>query len=133
MHIGLAPQHFRSLLTVSENSCYNLRSSDRIVLVDPSIRTKKTLSWETEHFQLLHQKYGTTFYYISGTKRTLMHLILILHYFLQCAFDHIYMLILHNIYVVVNFLSQVIFMFPLFFGMVMYANEVETKKNIKIT
>ena len=24
-------------------------------------------------------------------------------------------------------------MFPLFFGMVMYANEVETKKNIKIT
>ena len=37
------------------------------------------------------------------------------------------------IYVVVNFLSQVIFMFPLFFGMVMYANEVETKKNIKIT
>ena len=43
------------------------------------------------------------------------------------------MLILHNIYVVVNFLSQVIFMFPLFFGMVMYANEVETKKNIKIT
>ena len=115
MHIGLAPQHFRSLLTVSENSCYNLRSSDRIVLVDPSIRTKKTLSWETEHFQLLHQKYGTTFYYISGTKRTLIHLILILHYFLQCAFDHIYMLILHNIYVVVNFLSQVIFMFPLFF------------------
>ena len=37
------------------------------------------------------------------------------------------------IYVVVNFLSQVISMFPLFFGMVMYANEVETKKNIKIT
>ena len=37
------------------------------------------------------------------------------------------------IYVVVNFLSQVIFMFPLFFGMVMYANEVETTKNIKIT
>ena len=33
----------------------------------------------------------------------------------------------HNIYVVVNFLSQVIFVFLLFLGMVMYANEVETK------
>ena len=33
-----------------------------------------------------------------------------------------------KIYVVVNFLSQVIFVFLLFFGMVMYANEVETKE-----
>ena len=32
-------------------------------------------------------------------------------------------------YVVVNFLSQVIFVFPLILGMVMYANEVETKEN----
>ena len=32
------------------------------------------------------------------------------------------------IYVVVNFLSQVIFVFLLFFGMVMYANEFETKE-----
>ena len=31
-------------------------------------------------------------------------------------------------YVVVNFLSQVIFVFLLFLGMVMYANEVETKE-----
>ena len=31
-------------------------------------------------------------------------------------------------YVVVNFLSQVIFVFPLFLGMVMYANDVETKE-----
>ena len=30
--------------------------------------------------------------------------------------------------VVVNFLSQVIFLFLLFLGMVMYANEVETKE-----
>ena len=30
--------------------------------------------------------------------------------------------------VVVKFLSQVIFVFLLFFGMVMYANEVETKE-----
>ena len=36
-------------------------------------------------------------------------------------------------YVVVNFLSQVIFGFLLFLGMVMYANEVETKEKIKIT
>ena len=32
-----------------------------------------------------------------------------------------------KISVVVNFLSQVIFVFLLFFGMVMHANEVETK------
>ena len=38
-----------------------------------------------------------------------------------------------NIYVVVNFLSQVIFVFLLFFVMLMYANEVETKGKIKIT
>ena len=34
-----------------------------------------------------------------------------------------------QIYVVVNFLSQVIFVFLLFLGMVIYANEVETKEN----
>ena len=33
-----------------------------------------------------------------------------------------------HVYVVVNFLSQVIFVFLLFFGMVMYANEFETKE-----
>ena len=33
-----------------------------------------------------------------------------------------------SIYVVVNFLSQVIFVFLLFLGMAMYANEVETKE-----
>ena len=33
-----------------------------------------------------------------------------------------------DIHVVVNFLSQVIFVFLLFLGMVIYANEVETKE-----
>ena len=33
-----------------------------------------------------------------------------------------------NVYVVVNFLPQVIFVFPLFLGMVMYANKIETKE-----
>ena len=33
-----------------------------------------------------------------------------------------------KVYVVVNFLSQVIFVFLLFLGMVMYANEIETKE-----
>ena len=33
-----------------------------------------------------------------------------------------------NIDVVVNFLSQVIFVFLLFWGMIMYAKEVETKE-----
>ena len=33
-----------------------------------------------------------------------------------------------DLYIVAHFLSQVIFVFPLFFGMVIYANEVETKE-----
>ena len=37
------------------------------------------------------------------------------------------------IYVVVNFLSQLIFIFLLFWGMVMYANEFETKEKQKLT
>ena len=37
-----------------------------------------------------------------------------------------------NIYVVVNFLFQVIFIFPLFLGMVMYANEFKTKGKQKL-
>ena len=36
------------------------------------------------------------------------------------------------IYVVVNFVSQVVFVFLLFLGMVMYANEVETKEQEKL-
>ena len=38
------------------------------------------------------------------------------------------LILTYNIYVVVNFLSQVIFVFLLFLGMVIYANEVETKE-----
>ena len=38
-----------------------------------------------------------------------------------------------HVYVVVNFLSQLIFIFPLFLGMVMYANEFKTKKKQKLT
>ena len=33
-----------------------------------------------------------------------------------------------NVYILVNFLSQVFFVFLLFLGMEMYANEVETKE-----
>ena len=36
------------------------------------------------------------------------------------------------VYVVVNSLSQVIFLFLLFFGMAMHANEVETKEKQKL-
>ena len=35
--------------------------------------------------------------------------------------------------VVVNFLFQVIFIFPLFLGMVMHANEFKTKEKQKLT
>jgi len=38
----------------------------------------------------------------------------------------------YNIPVVVNFLYQVIFVFLLFLGKVMYANEVETKEEEKL-
>ena len=34
-------------------------------------------------------------------------------------------------YVVLNFLSQLIFVFPLFLGMVRYANEFETKEKLQ--
>ena len=37
------------------------------------------------------------------------------------------------VYVVVDFLSQVIFVFLLFLGMIMCAHEVETKEKINIT
>ena len=37
-------------------------------------------------------------------------------------------LILLYIYVVVNFLFQLIFIFPLFLGMVMYAKQFKTKE-----
>ena len=36
-------------------------------------------------------------------------------------------------YVVVYFLFQLIFIFPLFWGMVMYANEFKTKEKQKLT
>ena len=36
-------------------------------------------------------------------------------------------------YVAVNFLSQLIFTFPLSLGMVMYTNEFETKEKQKLT
>ena len=38
-----------------------------------------------------------------------------------------------GIYVVVNFLFQLIFIFPLFWGMVMYPNEFKTKEKQKLT
>ena len=37
------------------------------------------------------------------------------------------------VHVVVNFLFQLIFIFPLFWGMVMYANEFKTKEKQKLT
>ena len=40
---------------------------------------------------------------------------------------------LDHVYVVVNFLFQLIFIFPLFWGMVMYANEFKTKEKQKLT
>ena len=42
----------------------------------------------------------------------------------QKTYEHVQF----HVHVVVNFLSQVIFVFLLFLGMVMYANEVETGK-----
>ena len=40
---------------------------------------------------------------------------------------------LYIVHVVVNFLFQLIFIFPLFWGMVMYANEFKTKEKQKLT
>ena len=44
-----------------------------------------------------------------------------------------YLVSLTNGDVVVNFLFQLIFVFPLFWGMVMYANEFKTKEKQKLT
>ena len=41
--------------------------------------------------------------------------------------------IIFIIYVVVNFLFQLIFIFPLFLGMVMYAKQFKTKEKQKLT
>ena len=51
------------------------------------------------------------------------------HVFLHESFNEIE----PSAHIVVNFLFQVIFVFLLFLGLVMYANEVEPKENIKIT
>ena len=50
--------------------------------------------------------------------------------FLSACFNQ---LNLPSAYVVVNFLFQLIFSFPLFWGMVMYANEFKTKEKQKLT
>ena len=39
----------------------------------------------------------------------------------------------YRVYVVGNFLSQLIFIFLLFWGMVMYADEFQTKEKQKLT
>ena len=44
----------------------------------------------------------------------------------------VYNSFLSNVYVVVNLLRQVIFIFLLFWGMVMYADQVETKEKEKL-
>ena len=42
-------------------------------------------------------------------------------------------LTLNFVYVVVNFLFQLIFIFPLFLGMVMYAKQFKTKEKQNLT
>ena len=54
----------------------------------------------------------------------------------KCKFvprDQVPPLFITNVHVVVNFLFQLIFIFPLFWGMVMYANEFKTKEKQKLT
>ena len=49
------------------------------------------------------------------------------------TFESTQFLIYYSVTVVVNFLFQLIFIFPLFWGMVMYANEFKTKEKQKLT
>ena len=49
-----------------------------------------------------------------------------------CRYIGVYTVLILVVNVVVNFLCQVIFLFLLFLGMVMYANEVETKEKEKL-
>ena len=55
------------------------------------------------------------------------------HQQIYVIFEDFYCQKKQNPYVVVNFLSQVIFVFLLFWGMVMCASEVETKEKWKLT
>ena len=55
------------------------------------------------------------------------------HQQIYVIFEDFYRQKKQNPYVVVDFLSQVIFVLLLFCGMVMYANEVETKEKRKLT
>ena len=55
------------------------------------------------------------------------------HQQIYVIFEDFYRQKKQNPYVVVNFLSQVIFVLLLFCGMLMYANEVETKEKWKLT
>ena len=56
---------------------------------------------------------------------------------LQCfpltVLINFYNFLIQHVYVVVNFLFQLIFIFPLFWCMVMYANEFKTKEKQKLT
>ena len=66
---------------------------------------------------------GTQLYFPvnSSRKNSIVHIVI--HY--GCLVT--WLQTKYNVHVLVNFLSQVIFVFPLFLEMVMHANEVETK------
>ena len=54
--------------------------------------------------------------------------------FVYCSWrNEIYICCLSSRYAVVNFQFQLIFIFPLFLGMVMCANEFKTKEKQKLT
>ena len=50
-----------------------------------------------------------------------------------CVKDRFFLESCAFVYVVVNFLFQLIFIFPLFLGMVMYAKQFKTKEKQKLT
>ena len=73
---------------------------------------------------------GTTFFapfisHVTQARKLLWYLYIIIIIFI---FNVISVYVI-SVYVVGNFLSQLIFIFLLFLGMVMYANEFETKEN----
>ena len=65
---------------------------------------------------------------ISVTPGMLVHIACAHHCTAHNLFHSVNSHLVLSVYVVVNFLSQVIFVFLLFLGMVMYANEIETKE-----
>ena len=98
------------------NRMENYREGDIGGYPVPGYRKK---NWQIPKFRVENRRNTDTAFMIG-------------HAYLKLYPSHVFVYLKH-VYVVVNFLFQLIFIFPLFWGMVMYANEFKTKEKQKLT